>query len=176
MIYENLEKKILDFIEDSENPDNNFWLAVEYDNLNQTASAFSLYLRCAERTTDKNLQYECLIRSGLCFKRQGERVYSEKSCWQNAIYIMPHRPEAYFFMSQFFYGQEQFHTALTYICTGEMLAENERNLTPFRIKITKDYGGLFEFKTRRVLISRKCGIDHLPEDLQFMNSIEINQK
>lgn len=176
MTYHNLEKTLLEYVENSDNPEINFWLGVQYENLNQTASAISLYLRCAERSNDKELQYESLIRSGLCFRKQGDRLISQKSCWQNAIYTLSNRPEAYMFMSQVFASQDQHHTALSFLCAGEVFAENEKSLKPLRVSLSKDYGGLFEFKTKKVMWFRKCGIDHLPEDLQFMNSIEITQQ
>jgi hypothetical protein len=176
MIYTELEKKLIEYTNDSENPETNFFLAVEYDKLNQTASAFSLYLRCADRTTDKNLQYECLIRAGLCFRRQGDRLYSEKSCWQNAIYVMPERPEAYFFMSEFFQTQAQDNTALIFLCTAENMAKNESSFQNFRFPITEYYGGLFEIKIKRVLLTKKCAIEYFPDDLKYLSSLEIVRK
>jgi len=170
-IYHELEKLLIEFTNDSENPEINFNLALEYDRLNQTSSAASLYLRCAERTKDKTFQYECLIRAGLCFRRQGERKYSEKSFWQNALYLLPERPEAYMFMSQFFSDHAQFHTALTYIRTGEYLAEKENSLPKFRIPITKDYNGLIEFKFKKLLLTKKCGMTHLTDDSKFLNDM-----
>jgi tetratricopeptide (TPR) repeat protein len=168
MIYKDLQTKLVEYTMDCENPDTNFNLAVEYEKLKQYASAVSLYLRTSERTNNKTLQYECLLRAGLCFRRQGDRLVSEKSCWQNAIYLLPNRPEAYLFMAQTFNKYNQNHTAITYLCIGEMFAFRQNELENFRVSLAEDYGGLVEFKVQKYMLAKKCGINFLTEDLKFM--------
>ena len=48
MEYKNIENLIIELSKDPFNPEINFKCAVEYEKLNQTASAVSFYLRCAE--------------------------------------------------------------------------------------------------------------------------------
>lgn len=88
------------FILDSENAEHNYALARYYHDLEQTASAVSYYLRCAERTKDKNLQYACMVYASNCFVSQGTRKLSVKGLLQHAIALLPNRPEAYFFLSK----------------------------------------------------------------------------
>ena len=46
------------FIFAPEDPENNLRLALYYDEIGQTASAISYYLRCSERVEDKIGQYQ----------------------------------------------------------------------------------------------------------------------
>ena len=63
---------------DTENPEYNFNLALEYDKLGQTASAISFYLRAAERSEDLKLSYIALLKMGVCFEKQGGRTQTVK--------------------------------------------------------------------------------------------------
>jgi hypothetical protein len=54
----NLEELLHKFINDPENADNNFKLAIYYDSIGQTASAVSYYLRTAERTKFEEIKYQ----------------------------------------------------------------------------------------------------------------------
>jgi FkbM family methyltransferase len=94
------EQLLIDYINDPENADKNYKLGRAYENLGQTASAFSFYLRAAERTPHKDLEYECLIRLGNCFKDQSNRKASVKGMYQAAITLYPERPEAYYYLSK----------------------------------------------------------------------------
>ena len=120
----NIEKYTVDLALDSENPKTNYFLAVEYDNLNQIAAAISYYLRCAERTENKLLQYECLLRCGIGIKKQKVRAHTEKSFFQNAITILPNRPEAYYLLAETLMSLNHKHDAYTMICIGESLINN----------------------------------------------------
>ena len=51
-----IENLIVNLSTDPYNPVLNFDCAVEYERLNQTASAVSFYLRCAELTNDKDFK------------------------------------------------------------------------------------------------------------------------
>jgi len=93
-------KKLLNYINDINNSEKNYKLALEYEKIGQTASATSFFLRAAELTKNELLAYECMIKIGLCLEMQKNRINSVKSAYHNAISIMPNRPEAYFFMSK----------------------------------------------------------------------------
>lgn len=88
------------FIHDPADPENNFALALYYNDINQSASAVSYYIRTAERTNDDLLKYECLLKAAQCFEKQGTRSFSVKGLLQHAIALIPTRPEAYFFLSR----------------------------------------------------------------------------
>ncbi len=89
------------YIGDPSNEYNNYILALWYDNIGQTASAISYYIRSAERSDIPLYQYECLIRAALCFQKQGTRGLSVRGLLQRAISIMPKRPEAYFLLARY---------------------------------------------------------------------------
>ena len=89
------------YIGDPTNEYNNYVLALWYDNIGQTASAISYYIRSAERSDIPFYQYECLIRAALCFQKQGTRGLSVRGLLQRAISIMPKRPEAYFLLARY---------------------------------------------------------------------------
>lgn len=150
-----LEKQLIDYAMDSENPLINYNIAITYDNINQIASAISHYLRCAERSNDKTLQYECLVLAGLGIKRQGSRLYTEKSFFQNAISVLPHRPEAYLFIADTFIKMGLPHNAFTMLSIGEQYCKNP--YIPFKNKI--EYNGELDFKKNKKHAADLCGIE-----------------
>lgn len=93
-------KLLENFIHNPADAENNFALALYYNDIGQTASAVSYYIRTAERTDDDLLKYECLIKAARCFESQGTRSFSVKGLLQHAIALIPTRPEAYFFLSR----------------------------------------------------------------------------
>lgn len=100
---DNLTTSISAYALDPENADLNYNVAAEYYAIGQTASALSFYLRAAERTLDKDLAYECMIRVAQCFDRQGNRHNSVRGAYKHAILIQPKRPEAYYLLGNFNY-------------------------------------------------------------------------
>jgi lipoprotein NlpI len=102
MIDYNLQNLLHKFIQDPESPENNFYLGTYYDNLGQSASAVSYYLRTAERSQSDLIKYQCILRAGLCFSTQGCRNTTVKGLFQHALAIQPKRPEGYFLMSRFY--------------------------------------------------------------------------
>ena len=155
----------------SDSPFTNYDLALCYDEINQTASAISHYLRCAERTKDKNLQYECMIRAGLSIKKQGERLHTEKSFFQNAISIFPERPEAYLFFSETLFSMGKKHDAFTMICICEHIEKNNKKSLIDNIP----YNGLVEIKFKKQFYAKSCGIIFYDENY-FLNNLECNKK
>jgi hypothetical protein len=63
MIDYNLQNLLHKFIQDPESPENNFYLGTYYDNLGQSASAVSYYLRTAERSQSDLIKYQCILRA-----------------------------------------------------------------------------------------------------------------
>jgi len=95
-----LESLLNEYIMDTENPILNYKMGLEYEKIGQTAAAISYLLRAAERTKDKLLSYECLLRVGRCFETQKNRNYTVKSMYRNAIDLCPDRPEAYYLLAR----------------------------------------------------------------------------
>jgi hypothetical protein len=89
-----------EFALNTEDPEINFRLALHYHGLGHTASAFTHYFRCAERTENNSLKYECFIRSYICYASQGKRDYTALFLLKQAIAISPTRPEAYYLLSK----------------------------------------------------------------------------
>jgi hypothetical protein len=88
------------YLKDVDNPILNFKLARHYDEMDHSASAVSYYLRTAERTDDKVLQYSALIGAANCYEREGFRNFTVKSIMRNALLIDMERPEGYLYLAQ----------------------------------------------------------------------------
>lgn len=99
-----LDQLLQNYVLDPENFENNFFMGFYYENIGQTASAVSYYLRAAERTPDDLavVKYECLLRSSICFSKQGTRNFTVKGLLLHALSVCPKRPEAYYLMSLFY--------------------------------------------------------------------------
>lgn len=95
-----IESLVVDLSKDPFNPELNFKCAVEYERINQTASAVSFYLRTAEYG-EGILVYNSLLRLARCFEDQNDRVHTVSNAILQAIAYMPERPEGYFMMAQF---------------------------------------------------------------------------
>lgn len=96
-----IEQAILnEYINDPENCENNYKLALQYEKYNQLASALSFFLRAADRTEDNNLKYICLIKLGIIFQKSGNRNMSAKYMFQAAISILPNNPQAYIYLAR----------------------------------------------------------------------------
>lgn len=100
---EKIEDLVVDLSKDPFNASLNFAVAKAYEQLNQTASAVSFYLRTAEYSEKEQdpLVYASLIKMAHCFRDQNDRNHTVTNCLLQAIAYWPERPEAYFFLSQF---------------------------------------------------------------------------
>jgi hypothetical protein len=95
-------------------PEVNFWLAWEYEKIGQNASALSYYLRCAELSDNKDLVYECLLKTWYVIHKTKRRpVYCQKQLVA-AITHSPKRPEAYFLLSRLHELKEEWKDAYYY--------------------------------------------------------------
>lgn len=97
---DNLVRLLNRFARNPDDAEVNYQIAIEYESMGQTAGALSYFLRAAERTSDQTLAYECLLKIGLCFDRQGRRDNSTRGAYKHAIVLLPERPEAYFLLSR----------------------------------------------------------------------------
>ena len=97
----NLTSIVHEYAIDPENIEKNYALGRAYEDMGQTAAAITYLLRTAERTSDDNLAYECLLRVGQCFDRQGNRHNTVRGMYKHAISVFPDRPEAYYFLAKF---------------------------------------------------------------------------
>jgi len=145
------------FIKDPENPDINFKLANYYHNIEQTATAVSYYIRTAERTSDKKLSYACLLACAYCFDKQGCRSISVKGMLQNAISLMPERPEGYFLLSRFYEREEEYQDSYLISSIGMKLTSNY-NIKLDKLPIDVGYPGTWGIIFEKAVSSWHCGL------------------
>lgn len=151
------QKLLNAYILNPENAENNFSLAIEYDCMGQTASALSFYLRCAERSEDVLLQYECLIRASMCFDKQGTRNFTVKGLLQHAVAICPQRPEGYYLLSRFYEKENKegnWNDSFLIASIGEKVSDFD--CPPLRTEI--DYPGKYALLYQKALASWWCGL------------------
>ena len=152
-----IQELLNSFVNHPENPNNNFNLALYYDNIGQTASALSYYLRTAERTDDELLQYECLIRGAMCFDKQGSRGFSVKGLLQHAVSLLPKRPEAYYLLAKYHEKEDKdghWNECYMIASVGEKVCEFDNE--PLRTQV--DYPGKYAILYEKALSSWWCGL------------------
>jgi tetratricopeptide (TPR) repeat protein len=152
-----LEDLLYQYINDPNDPENNYQMAIYYDGIGQTASAVSYYLRAAERSLTDILKYECLVRASLCFNKQGMRNFTVKGLLQHAISLLPKRPEAYYLMSRHYENnQVDGHWTNSYMMAsiGEKVADF--NSPPLRTWV--DFPGYYAMTFQRALAAWHCGL------------------
>jgi hypothetical protein len=134
-----------EYIKDTENPNNNFNLAYEYECKDQYASAISFYLRASERTYDLNLKYESLIRMVLCFLKFEDYNETIETLLKRIISAAPNRPEAYFLLSRFYEYNTRYHEAYFISSIALKFCDfNTEKKFKFDIDYPGKYGLLFE--------------------------------
>ena len=154
---DSLQELLNAYVMNPQDAENNFALGFYYDTIGQTASALSYYLRCAERTPDDLLKYECLIRSSMCFDKQGTRGFTVKGLLQHAISILPKRPEAYYLLSRFF----ERDTRDGHWNDGYMIASIGQKVCDFNsssLRTNVDYPGEYAILYQKAVISWWCGL------------------
>lgn len=98
--------------------DNKLLLAEEYFLQQQYAAALSFFLKIAEFTEDKNLQYYSLLKCAQCHEIPGNRKHSVLTLYRHAINILPERPEAYYFISNCYELYNDWYDSYTFANLG----------------------------------------------------------
>lgn len=135
------------YLGDPNYAENNFSIAMYYDEIGQKASAVSFYIRAAERSTNSLLQYESLIRAAMCFMAQGTRGLSVRGLLQRAMALLPKRPEAYFLLSRWWEREnsiEGWVNSYTLASMGLDIADFNGPTLRTWIEYPGKYGLLFE--------------------------------
>ena len=100
----------------------NFDVAQEYLRLNQTASAVSFYLRCAEYGYEdveaNNYVYASLLAIAKCYDTQKGRELSVTNTLLQAIAFDDTRPEAYFMLANYYERAGQWQECYTFATLG----------------------------------------------------------
>ena len=160
---ETLSNLLNKFIDDPEDADNNFKLAIHYDSIGQTASAVSYYLRTAERTRFDEIKYQSLLRAAICFDIQGCRNLTVKCLLQHSLAISPKRPEAYFLLSRFYERQGNYNDSYLIASLGEKVAE--KDLAPLGLQV--DYPGFYGILFEKAVSAWWCGLCDESRDMLF---------
>lgn len=168
----NIENLVIDLSKDPFNPDLNFDLAEEYLSLNQTASAVSFYLRCAEYSGNANPKaYTSLLRMAHCFEDQTGREYSVSNCLLQALAYDDTRPEAYFKLSQYHEKAGNWQEAYTFAVVGLGWAEQSEPL-PADLAYYGKYCLLFQRYIAAWWIGRK---DESIQGLKSLSEFDMAQ-
>lgn len=139
-----IEKLVVQLSTAPFDPELNFKCAVEYQRLNQTASAVSFYLRAAEfgYESHKDITYCSLLKIAECFSDQNDRQWNVTNYILHAVSYMPERPEAYFLMSQYLEQTATWQEAYTWAQMG--LSKQSFNPLPAQTGYLGEYCLLFE--------------------------------
>lgn len=117
-----IETLVIDLSKDPFNPQLNFDVALEYERLNQTASAVSFFLRTAEygepKEEYKDIVYISLIKIAKCLEDQMDRGKSVSNALLQAIAFYDNRPEAYFLLSQHYERKQEWQECYTWAEVG----------------------------------------------------------
>lgn len=142
------------YIQNPEDPTNNFYLAIYYNSIGQTASAISFYIRTAERSDDKKMQYQCLLAAAKCFESQGTRNFTVKSMLQNALTTLPNRPEAYYLLSHFYAVEGNHYEAYLISSIGAVVSDKDAE--PLDINV--GYRGFYTILMEKAESAYPCGL------------------
>ena len=167
--------ELIEFSLDTENGEKNYHLARWYESIGHTAPAHTYYLRASERTEDDVLAYQALIRASFCYKSQGSRDATEKVLLENALMLLPERPEAYYFLSSL-YGRKNEHQNC-YIYASLGLDKYKNEIKSINIP---EYGGKYLLIFQKALSSWWWGKGQESRDLfqllvnEYWNEMDQN--
>lgn len=141
-----MNKELIDYVNDTENDECNFNLAVWYENQGHLSPACSYYLRCAERTKNENLAYESLLKLYICYKQLSNRDYTCENLLKSALNLCPKKPEAYFLLSQLYEHKNNWMDSYLYASLGLNLSDR------FPSKLNNNFG----YESEYVLLFQKA--------------------
>jgi len=121
-----LQKLLEEHVIDSKNPYKCYDLAKEYDKLEQGAMAVSLYLKSADLSEDKKLQYKCMIGIARCYWRQRNRGFTVEGAFLDAVKLDPLAPEAHYHLCKYYEETSQWKKCLMHAEFG-LLNDSEEN-------------------------------------------------
>lgn len=145
-------KHLRAYIQDPNNAIANWNLALEYESLGHIASAFSFFMRAAEKATDPNLSYEALLRMGLCFERLSQRPHSTRGLYQHAIDLLPNRPEGYFLLSRYHERCKEYRESCMIATVGMEILRNISQSPP-KLRTDVEYPGYYGIQFERAVSS-----------------------
>jgi hypothetical protein len=114
MLQELLESHVMD----PKNAYKCYDLAKEYDRLEQGAMGVSLYLKAADLSNDKALQYKAMIGLTLIYYRQGRRDFTVEGGLLDAVALCPERPEAHYHLCAYYEHKAMWKHCLSHANTA----------------------------------------------------------
>ena len=154
------------------NPNNselNFKIGLWYEVNKQDAAALSFFLRSAERAEDDNLAYEALIHGAWSYDRQGTRDMTSKGIFQQALCLLPQRPEAYYHLSNFCRKRSLWQECYIYASTALNFANFDDN--PI-LKTDVHYPGKYAIMYEKALAAWDWG--KIKESYDLLEDIKEN--
>jgi tetratricopeptide (TPR) repeat protein len=180
-----IEELIEDASHDMYNPVLNFEIAEKYNELNQTASAVSFYLRAAEYGVESHplIVYTSLLKMSICFNDQRDRNKTVLNNILQAIAHVPTRPEAYFFLSRYYEQLGSWQECYTMACVGLEWAFDEGHMEPLPADV--EYHGPYVLTFEKAVSSWWIGrqdesralfkeLDLMELDPKYRASVESN--
>ena len=134
MNYPKIDKALSNVLYNPYNALYNFILGYQYEEIGQTTSAFSYFLRAAEFSSSDLLSYESLLRCASCIEKERNRIHTLKGILLRAIGLLPKRPEAYYILSRIYQYNEDWQECYTTAATGELMVNNDNP------KLMTDFG------------------------------------
>lgn len=133
-----------EYINDHSSDVANLNMAMWYERQNHLSPAISFYMRCAENTKDDALAYECIVKVLLCFSKLGNRDYTCENLIKTAINLIPSRPEAYYYASQFYEHRGNWLDAYFYSSLGLSATDGSQSQTRVGLDYKGRYSLLFQ--------------------------------
>lgn len=177
-----IEELVVELSKDPFNPQLNFDCAVEYERINQTASAVSFYLRTAEYGKGI-LVYNSLLKLARCFDDQKDRVNTVTNCILQAIGYDDGYPDGWFLLSQFHERQGNWQECYTFANIGLGWATPVAEPLPANVGYNGKYCLEFEKAVSAWWIGRKdesaelllkLSKEDLPEE--YKNAVRSNME
>ena len=155
-----LTKTLTQLAQDPADPVINLRTAFLYHEQGQTAAALTYYMRCAERSSDSELSYACLLRAAQCFEAQGHRHVSVRSLIKRALVLLPRRPEAYWYLAKFNEQNSQ-HADCYMLC---VIAQQFCDLQAKPLPVPVGYPGAWALQFQRSISAWWWGLNQESRD------------
>ena len=181
--FSKIDDLILKLSNDPYSPEISLSLAIEYEDIGQTASAVSFYLRTAEYGyySHRGHVYASLLRSAHCFENQKGRSMTVHNLLLKAIAYEPTRPEAWFFISKYYEKENKWQESYTCAETGLSRVTQAHGSLPINLSYPGVPGLLFQKAVAAWWVgredeSRRIFIDLSKQDIPnlYKNSVKYN--
>jgi tetratricopeptide (TPR) repeat protein len=156
-MYNRINSLIVSLSNDPFNPVLSLNIAIEYENIGQTASAVSFYLRTAEYGyySHPEYVYASLLKSAHCFSSQKHRENTVVNLYLKAIAYLPSRPEAWFLLARWYERNQKWQESYTTAEVGISLAQMKFGNLPVWVDYPGEYGLRFEKAVSGWWVGRK---------------------